>query len=90
MLAKRFHISAPLACLFLASAALLSLGAPSRSRHGHGRRRNGRDGRPQHARARLGRRRYVVRWIGPGLYQLDVQNTSGIGFIDTFSWFPRA
>jgi hypothetical protein len=30
----------------------------------------------------------TVRWLGPGLYQLDVQNTSGIGYIDTFSWVP--
>src|SRR5579872_2365900 len=30
----------------------------------------------------------VVRWVSPGLYQLDVQNTSGIGYINTFSWSP--
>jgi hypothetical protein len=30
----------------------------------------------------------VFRWIGPGQYQLDVQNTSGIGYIDTFNWVP--
>src|ERR1700730_4912220 len=30
----------------------------------------------------------IVRWLSPGLYQLDVQNTSGIGYIDTFRWTP--
>jgi hypothetical protein len=30
----------------------------------------------------------IFRWIGPGQYQLDVQNTSGIGYIDTFNWVP--
>jgi hypothetical protein len=28
----------------------------------------------------------IVSWISPGTYQLDVQNTSGIGYIDTFTW----
>jgi len=32
----------------------------------------------------------VVRWIAPGVYQLDVQNTSGIGFINQFNWSPPA
>jgi hypothetical protein len=32
----------------------------------------------------------VVRWLSPGLYQLEVQNTSGIGFIDSFNWVPPA
>jgi len=32
----------------------------------------------------------IVRWISPGVYQLDVQNTSSIGYIDTFSWVPPA
>jgi hypothetical protein len=30
----------------------------------------------------------VVRWLSPGLYQLDVQNTSGIGYINQFTWTP--
>jgi hypothetical protein len=30
----------------------------------------------------------VVSWISPGTYQLAVQNTSGIGYINTFSWTP--
>ena len=30
----------------------------------------------------------VVRWVGPGTYQLDVQNTSGIGYINQFTWVP--
>ena len=30
----------------------------------------------------------VVRWISPGTYQLDVQNTSGIGYINQFTWVP--
>jgi hypothetical protein len=30
----------------------------------------------------------VVRWIAPGIYQLDVQNTSGIGYINQFTWVP--
>lgn len=30
----------------------------------------------------------VVSWIAPKTYQLDVQNTSGIGFIDEFTWSP--
>src|SRR5580765_2385968 len=30
----------------------------------------------------------VVRWIAPGVYQLDVQNTSGIGYINQFTWVP--
>jgi hypothetical protein len=30
----------------------------------------------------------VVRWIGPQTYQLDVQNTSGIGYINQFTWTP--
>ena len=30
----------------------------------------------------------VVTWIAPKTYQLDVQNTSGIGFIDEFTWSP--
>jgi hypothetical protein len=30
----------------------------------------------------------IVRWLSPGLYQLDVQNTSGIGYINTFRWVP--
>ncbi len=30
----------------------------------------------------------IVRWVGPNAYQLDVQNTSGIGFIDQFVWTP--
>jgi hypothetical protein len=30
----------------------------------------------------------VVLLLRPGLYQLDVQNTSGIGYIDSFNWVP--
>ena len=30
----------------------------------------------------------IVSWISPGVYSLDVQNTSGIGYINTFSWSP--
>ena len=30
----------------------------------------------------------VVRWISPHRYQLDVQNTSAIGYINSFSWIP--
>jgi hypothetical protein len=30
----------------------------------------------------------IVRWVGPGSYQLEVQNTSGIGYIDAFNWAP--
>jgi hypothetical protein len=30
----------------------------------------------------------VVTWISPGTYQLDVQNTSGIGYINVFTWSP--
>lgn len=30
----------------------------------------------------------VVRWLAPNAYQLDVQNTSGIGFINQFVWTP--
>jgi hypothetical protein len=30
----------------------------------------------------------VVTWLAPGKYQLDVQNTSGIGFINQFTWSP--
>ncbi len=30
----------------------------------------------------------IVRWLAPSLYQLDVQNTSGIGFINQFVWTP--
>jgi hypothetical protein len=30
----------------------------------------------------------TFRWLNPGKYQLEIQNTSGIGFIDTFSWVP--
>jgi len=30
----------------------------------------------------------IVRWIGPGRYQLEVENTSGIGYINAFSWVP--
>lgn len=30
----------------------------------------------------------IVRWLAPNTYQLDVQNTSGIGFIDQFVWTP--
>jgi hypothetical protein len=32
----------------------------------------------------------IVRWVGAGTYQLDVQNTSGIGYIDQFTWVPPA
>jgi hypothetical protein len=32
----------------------------------------------------------VVRWVGAGTYQLDVQNTSGIGYINQFTWVPPA
>jgi hypothetical protein len=32
----------------------------------------------------------VVRWVSPGIYELDVQNTSGIGFINQFTWTPPA
>jgi hypothetical protein len=32
----------------------------------------------------------VVRWLSPGVYQLDVQNTSGIGYINQFTWVPPA
>ena len=32
----------------------------------------------------------VVSWIGAGTYQLDVQNTSGIGYINQFTWVPPA
>jgi hypothetical protein len=32
----------------------------------------------------------IVRWLSPGLYQLDVQNTSGIGYINQFVWTPPA
>jgi hypothetical protein len=32
----------------------------------------------------------VVTWLSPGTYQLDVQNTSGIGFINQFTWVPPA
>jgi hypothetical protein len=30
----------------------------------------------------------VVTWLSPGKYMLDVQNTSGIGFINQFTWVP--
>ena len=30
----------------------------------------------------------IVRWTSPGMYQLEVQNTSGIGYINAFSWDP--
>jgi hypothetical protein len=30
----------------------------------------------------------VVILLSPGLYQLDVENTSGIGYIDSFNWVP--
>jgi len=30
----------------------------------------------------------IVRWISPGIYELDVQNTSGIGYINLFTWTP--
>ena len=30
----------------------------------------------------------IVRWISPGIYELDVQNTSGIGYINVFTWTP--
>jgi hypothetical protein len=30
----------------------------------------------------------IVRWLSPGTYQLDVQNTSGIGYINQFTWTP--
>jgi len=30
----------------------------------------------------------VVLLLRPGLYQLDVENTSGIGFINSFNWVP--
>jgi hypothetical protein len=30
----------------------------------------------------------VVSFLGGGHYQLDVQNTSGIGFINQFTWVP--
>jgi len=30
----------------------------------------------------------VVSFLGSGRYQLDVQNTSGIGFINQFTWVP--
>lgn len=30
----------------------------------------------------------IVRWLAPNAYQLDVQNTSGIGYIDQFVWTP--
>ena len=30
----------------------------------------------------------VVTWLAPGKYQLDVQNTSGIGYINQFTWVP--
>jgi hypothetical protein len=30
----------------------------------------------------------IVRWVTTGVYQLDVQNTSGIGYINTFRWVP--
>jgi hypothetical protein len=32
----------------------------------------------------------VVRWVSPGTYELDVQNTSGIGYINEFTWVPPA
>jgi len=32
----------------------------------------------------------IVRWVSPGSYQLEVQNTSGIGYINAFSWEPPA
>ena len=28
----------------------------------------------------------IVHWLSPGLYQLEVQNTSGVGSINTFTW----
>jgi hypothetical protein len=28
----------------------------------------------------------IVHWLSPGLYQLEVQNTSGVGSIDSFTW----
>jgi hypothetical protein len=30
----------------------------------------------------------TFRWLDSGKYQLEVQNTSGIGFLNTFSWVP--
>jgi hypothetical protein len=30
----------------------------------------------------------TVRWVSPGTYELDVQNTSGIGYINQFTWVP--
>ena len=30
----------------------------------------------------------IVRWVSPGSYQLEVENTSGIGYINAFSWDP--
>jgi hypothetical protein len=32
----------------------------------------------------------IVSFLGPDRYQLDVQNTSGIGFINQFTWVPPA
>ena len=32
----------------------------------------------------------VVSWVSPGKYELDVQNTSGIGYINQFTWVPPA
>ena len=32
----------------------------------------------------------VVSFLGSGRYQLDVQNTSGIGYINQFTWNPPA
>ena len=51
-------------------------------------RRGRRRRRPEHAGKGSADAVTVVRWIAPGTYQLDVQNTSGIGYINQFTWVP--
>src|SRR3954453_4108081 len=31
---------------------------------------------------------FILRWLGNGRYQLEGQNTRGIGFINSFDWVP--
>ena len=88
---KRLPSSYPLAGLFLVSAVLLSLGNhPAAASTGTAAAATASSVNPNTIGRGSGDAVTVVRWIGPGLYQLDVQNTSGIGFIDTFSWVPPA
>src|SRR5579862_5368338 len=89
MLAERYALLFARTCAFLAAAVLLLVGvepAAATVRASAASAASAVD--PNTLGRGAGDAVAIVSWLSPGVYQLDVQNTSGIGFINTFSWSP--